>query len=73
MPFALLVASGRSAGTSVRNVGAASDPVVGPAKTELATCVSSVRVIFAVNASGLLTTTDSGVDSVTVTDWMPAS
>ena len=67
MPFVDAVASGRSAAVRARKVGAASEPEVGPAKTLLATCVSSVSVRFAVNASGLLTTTASGVESVTVT------
>jgi hypothetical protein len=68
MPLVDAVASGRSAGTNARNVGAASEPEAGPTKTLLATCVSNVSVRFAVNASGLLTTTESGVDSVIVTD-----
>ena len=36
-PLVDAVASGKSSETSARNVGSASTPVVGPAKTELAT------------------------------------
>ena len=72
-PFADAVASGRSAATSARKVGAASAPEAGPINTVLAPCVSKDRVMFAVKSSGLLTTTESGVESVTVTSWIPAS
>ena len=61
------VASGRSSATNARNVGSASEPEVGPANTVFAPCVSRVSVMFAVKASGLLTATASGVESVTVT------
>ena len=66
--MALEVASGKSAGNNALNVGAASDPEVGPTNTVFAACVSSVKVRFAVNASGLFTTTDNGVESVIVID-----
>ena len=68
MPFADAVASGKSAGKSALNVGAASAPDAGPTNTLFAACVSSVSVMFAVKLSGLLTAIDRGVDSVTVTD-----
>ena len=68
IPFADAVASGKSAGTSALNVGAASDPDAGPTNTAFAACVSSVNVMFAVKSSGLFTAIDKGVDSVTVTD-----
>ena len=68
MPFAIAVASGKSAGRSALNVGAASEPEAGPTKTAFAACVSRVSVMFAVKSSGLFTAIESGVDSVTVTD-----
>ena len=43
---------GRSAATRDRNVGAAADPVVGPANTLFAVCVASVPVSVPVAVTG---------------------
>ena len=64
MPLVDAVASGRSAGTMARNVGATSAPVVGPRNAVLATCVSRVVVTLAVWLSGYAIANAIGVVSV---------
>jgi len=63
-PTVPLLANGRSVLVKVRNVGAAAAPVVGPAKTRFASCVSNEEVIVAEKLSGYATENAIGVESL---------
>ena len=69
MPVA---ATGRSPLAKTRKVGAAAEPVVGPAKTVAAVWVSSVLVIVATPAEVTDELNAIGVESVKTKLWTPA-